>query len=60
MNVRFRFKSAKLAQDVAVKLPGWCNWKILRDQTGDAYLEVSEEYEEYIYKYFYTPYYLQK
>lgn len=60
MNVRFRFKSTKLAEDVAAKLPVSCDWKILHDQTSDAYLEVIEEYEEYIERNLYTPYYLQK
>lgn len=60
MNVRFRFKSTKLAEDVAAKLPVSFYWKILHDQTSDAYLEVIEEYEEYIERNLYTPYYLQK
>lgn len=59
MNVRFRFKSVKMAEDVAVKLPVSCDWKIVRDRTTDAYFEVGEEYEEYIDRYLYTPYYLQ-
>lgn len=51
MNVRFRFKSAAAAEEAAGRLPVGCNWKILRDCTHDAYLEVSEDCENYVEKY---------
>lgn len=56
MHVRFRFKTAALAEEAALKLPVACNWQLLRDQTSDAYLEFSDKYEEYFEKYIYTPY----
>ena len=51
MYVRFKFKSAAEAENVAEKLPAACNWNILRDRTSDAYLEVPEDYEDYIERY---------
>lgn len=51
MQVRFRFKDLKTLQDVAEKLPVNCKWSLLTDRTTDVYLEVSEEYEEYIERY---------
>lgn len=51
MHVRFKFKSAAEAERVAEKLPVACKWQILRDRTTDAYLEVPEEYEDYIVRY---------
>lgn len=51
MMVRFKFKSAADAEKVALLLPAACKWSILRDQTSDAYLEVPEDYEDYIYRY---------
>ncbi len=47
MNVRFRFKSAALAEAAASKLPIACKWQLVKDQTTDAYLEFSDEYEDY-------------
>ena len=32
-------------------LPIACNWSILRDCTSDAYLEVPEDYEDYVNRY---------
>ena len=60
MYVRFRFKSAAAAEDVAGKLPVGCKWTILRDSTSDAYLEVNEDYEDYVERYLYEPYREQK
>lgn len=51
MHVRFKFKTAAEAERVAEKLPVSCEWKILRDRTTDAYLEVPEYYEDYIERY---------
>ena len=56
MNVRFRFKTAKLAEECASKLPVACSHQIVTDRTSDTYLEVSENYEDYIERYLYTPY----
>lgn len=56
MNVRFRFRSAAAAEEVAMKLPVGCEWSLLRDCTSDAYLEVNECYEDYIERYLYKPY----
>lgn len=56
MNVRFRFKSATLAEEAASKLPIACDWTLLKDKTTDAYLEFSDIYEDYFERYIYTPY----
>lgn len=56
MNVRFRFKNAGLAASVMEKLPCDCVARIVRDLTADVYLEVPENYEDYIERYLYTPY----
>lgn len=51
MQVRIKFETAKEAEDVALKLPIACEWRIVRDRTTDAYLEVNEDYEDYINRY---------
>lgn len=51
MFIRIKYKSAKAAEEAAQKLPIACDWRILRDRTTDAYLEVPESYEDYIFKY---------
>lgn len=56
MKVQFRFKSARLAEDAATKLPIACEWRIVRDRTSDAYLEIPEDYEDYFERYLYTSY----
>lgn len=56
MDVQFKFKSAKLAEEVAMKLPVACPWSIVRDFTSDAYLQVPESYEDYVERYLYVPY----
>lgn len=56
MKVQFRFKSARLAENAAAKLPVACDWSIVRDRTSDAYLEIPEDYEDYFERYLYTPY----
>lgn len=53
MMVRFKFPSVKDAETVAMLLPCACKWSILRDRTSDAYLEVSEDYEDYVNRYLY-------
>lgn len=56
MNVRFRFKNLSKLEEVAAKLPIACKWTLVTDRTTDVYLEVSEEYEDYIERYLYTPF----
>lgn len=51
MFIRIKYKSAKAAEEAATKLPIDCDWRILRDRTTDAYLEVPESYEDYIFRY---------
>ena len=51
MNVRFKFKTLEAALEVASKLPVRCMNKIVRDRTSDVYLEVPEDYEDYIKRY---------
>lgn len=43
-------------QEVIQKLPASCKYEVKSDRTSDLYLEVSEEYEEYIEKHLYKPY----
>ena len=51
MQVRFKFKDLTSLQKVAEKLPIACKWNLVTDRTTDVYLEVSEEYEDYIERY---------
>lgn len=51
MQVRFKFKDLATLQSVAEKLPVDCKWELLTDRTTDVYLEVPEEYEDYIERY---------
>lgn len=51
MYVRIKYKSAAEAEAAANKLPIACNWHILKDRTTDAYLEVPEDYEDYVMRY---------
>ena len=51
MHVRFKFKDLTALQNVAEKLPTDCKWNLLTDRTTDVYLEVPEEYEDYIERY---------
>lgn len=48
MQVRIKYKSVAAAEAAAKKLPVTCKWRIVRDLTTDAYLEVSEDYEDYV------------
>lgn len=56
MNVRFRFKCAKLALECKGKLPIGVKSRIVTDRTTDVYLEIPEDYESYFNRYLYTPY----
>ena len=51
MNVRIKYKSAADAEKAAEKLPVACDYKIVKDRTSDAYLEVPESYEDYVMRY---------
>lgn len=51
MQVRMKFKSAADAEKVAEKLPVNCSYRILKDRTSDAYLEIPESYEDYVERY---------
>lgn len=51
MQVRIRYRSASAAEEAASKLPVACNYRIVKDRTTDAYLEVPEDYEEYVMRY---------
>ena len=51
MDIRIKFKSAAAAEKVASKLPVACRYMIVKDMTTDAYLQVPEEYEDYIMRY---------
>lgn len=57
MFIRIKYKSAKAAEQAASKLPISCDWRILKDRTTDAYLEVPESYEDYILSYLNPKYY---
>lgn len=51
MLARIKFKSAAEAEEAASKLPIACEWRIVKDRTTDAYLEVPECYEDYVMRY---------
>lgn len=51
MYVRIKYKSAAAAETAASKLPCKCPYHILKDLTTDAYLEVPEDYEDYVMNY---------
>lgn len=51
MYVRIKYESAAKAEEAASKLPVGCKWSIVKDRTTDAYLEVPEDYEDYVMKY---------
>ena len=44
MQVRIKYKSVAEAERAANKLPIACKWRIVKDRTTDAYLEVPEDY----------------
>lgn len=53
MYVRIKFKSAAAAEIAASKLPVAIQdkWSIVKDRTTDAYLEIPEDYEDYVERY---------
>lgn len=51
MDVRFKYNSVAAAKDAASKLPASCRYMIVKDLTTDAYLQVPEDYEDYVMKY---------
>ena len=51
MDVRIKYKSAVAAEDAASKLPVACRYRIVKDRTTYAYLQVPEYYEDYVMRY---------
>lgn len=51
MDVRIKYKSAAAAEKAASKLPVVCRYRIVKDRTTDAYLQVPEDYEDYVMRY---------
>lgn len=51
MDVRFKYKSAAAAEEAARRLPASCRYMIVKDRTSEAYLQVPEDYEDYVMKY---------
>jgi hypothetical protein len=51
IKARIKYKSAAEAENAAVKLPILCKWKVVRTYRQDAYLEVPEEYKDYVMRY---------
>lgn len=44
MDVRIKYKSAAAAEKAADKLPVACNYRIVKDRTTDAYLQVPDQF----------------
>lgn len=51
MKVRIKYKSVAAAESAGRRLPIACKWNVLKDRTTDGYLEVPEEYEDYVMRY---------
>lgn len=51
MDVRIKYKSAAAAEKAASKLPVDCRYMIVKDRTTDAYLQIPEDYEDYVMRY---------
>lgn len=51
MFVRIKYPSAAAAERAADKLPVGVDWEIRKDRTSDAYLEVPEDWEDYVMRY---------
>lgn len=51
MDVRIKYKSAAAAEKAASKLPVGCRFMIVKDRTTDAYLQIPEDYEDYVMRY---------
>lgn len=51
MVTRIKYPSAAAAERAAEKLPVSVKWSILKDRTTDAYLEVPEDWEDYVMRY---------
>ena len=48
MDVRIKYKSAAAAEIAASKLPVGCRFMIVKDRTMDAYLQIPEDYYDYV------------
>lgn len=55
MFVRIKYPSAAAAERAAEKLPVDVHWEIRKDRTTDAYLEVPEDWEDYVMRYLAPP-----
>lgn len=51
MHVRIKYKSAAAAERAAELLPTGCDYLIVKDRTTNAYLEIPENYEDYVLRY---------
>lgn len=51
MDVRIKYNSVAAAKDAASKLPESCRYMIVKDLTTDGYLQVPEDYEDYVMRY---------
>lgn len=51
MFARIKYPSAAAAERAAEKLPVVVKWYIRKDRTTDAYLEVPEDWEDYVLRY---------
>lgn len=51
MQVRIKYKSLANAQEAKSRLPIACKGTIVTDRTTDAYLEIPEDYEDYVMRY---------
>ena len=51
MFTRIKYPSAAAAERAAEKLPVDVKWYIRKDRTTDAYLEVPEDWEDYVLRY---------
>lgn len=51
MFARIKYPSAAAAERAAEKLPVDVKWYIRKDRTTDAYLEVPEDWEDYVLRY---------
>ena len=51
MMSRIKYPSAAAAERAAEKLPTRVKWSIRKDRTSDAYLEIPEDWEDYVLRY---------
>ena len=51
MDVRIKYTSAAAAEKAASKLSVACRYRIVKDMTSDAYLQVPQDFEDYVMTY---------